>query len=561
MESYQDDSQEGAFQTESSSGESNVSDRTVEEKNLQLLENRRVNTTSFFVGSFVEQMCLLFAKNNNEGKTLFLEVIKKLSPIIKFEKEVYSDSLSKVRAQYREVFLKLIKKTYEELYGSALTFNQDQLAVEKIDGRSVTTKYNTDFVEMNNISSGAYGSVFRCKNVFDECIYAVKKIAVSLKYKNCDQRLKKIKKEVDFLSHLNHPNVIRYFSSWVEHPCLVSDVPSETGSFNSSARIRTLSESLSNDFRRQLSFKQLEDDNYSFEFCDEEGKAGGDGGWTEAECNSLNEEDSQYEDSFEEEEEEAVDYSSGENIVMYIQMQLCETTLYDMMIARNKNKNADAQKVYRQNISIFKQLLHALSYIHHDKQWIHRDVSTRNIFLDGSSVLLGDFGLSSYQRSAPNVHKGTEVVPVGQNGDKLTTGIGTPLYSAPEMYSKDDYTSAVDMYSAGVVLLELFHFMGTFMEKQETIQCVRKQGLQGLPEDLLSSHPKVCELIVQLLSEDPAERPTARQLLTSNELFSGETNFHQEEVDQLRAENEQLRRRVEALEKDILKLTQKNAES
>jgi len=567
MEKNQENSQEGAFQTESSSSESSHSNNStaVEEKTLELLENRKVNTTSFFVGSFVEQMCCLFAKNNIDGRRLFLEVIKKLSPIIKFEKEVYSDSLSKVRAQYREIFIKLISKTYEELWGNALGFKPDQLAIENVDGGSATAKYTTDFVEMNIISSGAYGSVFRCKNLFDECFYAIKKIAVPLKYKNCDQRLKNIKKEVDFLSHLNHPNVIRYYSSWVEHPCLES-IPAESDSYNSSSRIRTLSESsLSQSFRRQLSFKQLEDDNFSFEICDEEGKVGGDGGWTEAECHSLNESESQSEDSFEEDEEETIDYSSGENIVMYIQMQLCETTLYDMMIARNKeSRNSEsAQIFYRQNIDIFKQLLRALSYIHYDKEWIHRDVSTRNIFLNGTNVLLGDFGLSSYQRSTPNVREGNEIVPVGQQDIQLTTGIGTPLYSAPEMYNRKNYTSAVDMYSAGVVLLELFHSMETFMEKQTTVLKIRKQGLEGLPQDLVTSHPEVCNLIVQLLSEDPETRPTARHLLTSNELFSvpGEMNSLQDEVDQLRVENEDLRRRVEQLEMENVRLQSLQANS
>ena len=50
------------------------------------------------------------------------------------------------------------------------------------------------------------------KHILDGNIYAIKKAII-----NCDDPdHKKMLKEVNLLSKLNHPNIVRYYQSWME---------------------------------------------------------------------------------------------------------------------------------------------------------------------------------------------------------------------------------------------------------------------------------------------------------------------------------------------------------
>jgi translation initiation factor 2-alpha kinase 4 len=79
-------------------------------------------------------------------------------------------------------------------------------------------RYKTDFNELEKIGRGGFASVYKCKNYVDDQVYAVKKITLRIKdiKDNFQKELDKVLQEAKFLAKVNHPNIVRYYNSWLE---------------------------------------------------------------------------------------------------------------------------------------------------------------------------------------------------------------------------------------------------------------------------------------------------------------------------------------------------------
>ncbi|SBT70227.1 Protein kinase domain containing protein, putative [Plasmodium malariae] len=107
-------------------------------------------------------------------------------------------------------------------------------------------------------------------------------------------------------------------------------------------------------------------------------------------------------------------------------------------------------------------------------------------------------------RSAKNNLKNTE----GESSYH-TLGIGTKMYSAPEQLGGHKYTKAVDMFSLGLIIVDLFTKTETNMERTK-ILCNARQRI--LPDMLIKKHPDVAKLCRNLLSLDYKSRFTSDEL-------------------------------------------------
>ena len=152
----------------------------------------------------------------------------------------------------------------------------------------------------------------------------------------------------------------------------------------------------------------------------------------------------------------------------------------------------------------FMQICLALKYLH-KKNILHRDIKPSNIFLmkqeSEDFAKLGDFGLAKILDST-SPWKYTNTI------------INTPQYGAPEIIEKKPYSFKVDIWSLGVIFYQLvildYPFEGSTNEEMQNNIRIGKR--KEIPKDC-NFDPKYIELLNEMLSLRPEERPTAEQIL------------------------------------------------
>nr|CAD7571735.1 unnamed protein product [Timema californicum] len=185
---------------------------------------------------------------------------------------------------------------------------------------------------------------------------------------------------------------------------------------------------------------------------------------------------------------------------LFIQMQLCRKESL-----REWLKDNVGPRDKRTVLNMFLQILDAVEYVHL-QGLIHRDLKPSNIFfsLDGQ-IKVGDFGLVTAM-----VESGDQRTPSGDGdtflGDEIHTAqVGTQLYMSPEQSKGLPYNYKVDIYSLGVILVELLVPFGTEMERIRTLLDVRKNKL---PPHFKQDYSEEYGLLHLMLSHYPDQRPT-----------------------------------------------------
>jgi len=145
-------------------------------------------------------------------------------------------------------------------------------------------------------------------------------------------------------------------------------------------------------------------------------------------------------------------------------------------------------------VEIMLGLLSALAYVHH-LGIIHRDVKCENLLLDGSRVVLADFGISCYMSDAENMEK----------------RVGSPGYASPEMLKGESYNEKIDVFATGVVLYFALSRTLPFADSSvarvlaRTVRC----KIRWPQEKFNHFSGGLVKLCKSLLSKEPHLRPSA----------------------------------------------------
>lgn len=216
-----------------------------------------------------------------------------------------------------------------------------------------------------------------------------------------------------------------------------------------------------------------------------------------------------------------------------IKMELCTLgSLKDWLETHAGDRSAWFEAdMTRKRLRIVCQIVCGVDFIH-SKNIVHRDLKTANIFVaneyvrDDGSIKIGDFGLAT---TGPLVHNAQWEMTTG-GGQQQTVRAGTPQYMAPEQLAGRPCDRKADIFSLGLVLIQLFVPAATGADRDRLLEQARvlasvlpalsaaEQDTEtaaflrrgGLPEAVCGFPVGVwVRLVLQLMHLEPGERPEA----------------------------------------------------
>ncbi|XDE63390.1 protein kinase [Arthrospira platensis BEA 1257B] len=184
-------------------------------------------------------------------------------------------------------------------------------------------------------------------------------------------------------------------------------------------------------------------------------------------------------------------YSNGFHDYLYLVMDRAEGTLDERI-------SPDTPLSEQETREVVQSIGSALAYLHNEERIAHRDVKPGNILRVGEVWKLGDFGL---------------VREVGEDDDLRTGTLQcTPAYTPPEFFIEQRISLAWDIWSLGVIIVEMLTGKQPFSGSKTTqiIDQVRQIDLINLDKGLPAPFD---EIVRGCLIKDHTARWTADQVL------------------------------------------------
>ncbi|KAJ8484591.1 hypothetical protein OPV22_017076 [Ensete ventricosum] len=216
-----------------------------------------------------------------------------------------------------------------------------------------------------------------------------------------------------------------------------------------------------------------------------------------------------------------VGYCDEEDEQMLVYEFMPNGTLRDHLSARSKEPLN-----FPMRLRIALGAARGISYLHTeaDPPIFHRDIKASNILLDSRfTAKVADFGLS---RLAP-IPESEDTAP----GHVSTVVKGTPGYLDPEYFLTHKLTDKSDVYSLGVVFLELLTGMqpishGKNIVREVTMAC--QSSMFSIIDNRMGSYPSECiekfvSLALRCCQDETDARPSMKEVVRELETIWGMT--------------------------------------
>lgn len=166
-------------------------------------------------------------------------------------------------------------------------------------------------------------------------------------------------------------------------------------------------------------------------------------------------------------------------------------------------------------VAVAHGLLSAVAYLH-DNGIIHRDIKADNVMLQPATdpetwePVLIDFSLAKIVNAAMYGMAAECFKEEGSHVEATHTGeVGTVTYQAPEVVASKPYGLVSDLWSVGVLLLEMIRNQTLPTSRNKQAGRLIEEAKQELPDQPFAN------LVRGLLTVDPDKRLTAREALMS----------------------------------------------
>ncbi|NXI89046.1 E2AK1 kinase, partial [Rhipidura dahli] len=570
--------------------------------------------------SLLEHLCHMYTHNPVHSRCLFRILRQAFTRTGLLSPFAFCDEFSTVRLQHNRAIAELMKAANQQILNGELGNGESHaIGKKEVLFEAQTSRYLNEFEEVARLGKGGYGKVYKVRNKLDGQFYAIKKIKIKkATRRDCMKVLREVK-VLAGLQHPNIVGYHTAWMEQVQtvHPkgkysslcktimeleplsleqessndhchiqsvesdssIIFADLTSQEKKSCDSTNLKNLGREsvqnmdVRNDFTNsnskecvkpnkcELSIKLQEDfvNNVNSLSTDVENHST----WgphssldASTESKSSSESKSCSKECSKNEVALCGEFEVEYHLMLHIQMQLCEISLWDWIVDHNKRCNKrseDTSSPYhlvdaRWTMKIFQEVVEGVCYIH-SMGVMHRDIKPRNIFLHGSDhqVKIGDFGLACKDLLRDDADQWFQTERI--NGLTHTSGVGTCLYASPEQLQGSHYDFKSDMYSMGVILLELFQPFGTEMERTEVLTHLRTGQI---PHTFYKKWPTQAKYVKLLTSPRATERPTAAQLRDS-ELFHTTDQVIsnlQEKVRQQEEEIEKLRETIRQLSEE-----------
>ncbi|XP_031614412.1 serine/threonine-protein kinase Nek10 isoform X1 [Oreochromis aureus] len=175
---------------------------------------------------------------------------------------------------------------------------------------------------------------------------------------------------------------------------------------------------------------------------------------------------------------------------LYIVMELIE----GVSLGEHFNSLKEKQQQFTEDRlwNIFIQMCLALRYLHKEKRIVHRDLTPNNIMLgEKDKVTITDFGLAKQK----------------EENSKLTSVVGTILYSCPEIVKNEPYGEKADIWALGCILYQMATLQPPFYSSNmlSLASKIVEADYEEIEEGTFSE--RVIDMIKWCLSPDPDLRP------------------------------------------------------